>query len=166
MDGPYGCMPDFCNEAEVLVLIAGGIGVTPLMAVFAQLFARARAASALAATLSAGSSSISVNGPSEPSSSSSSALLGASSSSSSSAGVYGMGRLRRVVLSWTVRTACELQPFAELLWHVSQNNPFDAFELDLHVTQPDAAAADAAGPAAASTSAKSSAHDESQARVG
>jgi hypothetical protein len=133
------------------------------MAVFAQLFARARAANALASTAStASSSSISVNSPIEPSSS----LLGESGSSSSSssghagAGVFGMGRLRRVVLSWTVRAECELQPFAELLWHVSQNNPFDAFELDIHVTQPATGAA-----LSASSALKSSEQSDEQSQA-
>jgi hypothetical protein len=47
----------------------------------------------------------------------------------------GMGSLRRVVLAWTVRSPNECATFAEQLWNIRQNNPFDAFEVSIHVTQ-------------------------------
>lgn len=88
-----------------------------------------------------------------------------------------MGTVQRVVLVWTVRYEEEIAPFAELLWQVCQfiqkivgscfeeyadkdfmrirllqvrqNNPFDAFEFVVHVTQPSASSTSSSSLASA-----------------
>jgi predicted ferric reductase len=31
VDGPYGCLPPYVEDADALILVGGGIGITPLI---------------------------------------------------------------------------------------------------------------------------------------
>jgi ferredoxin-NADP reductase len=113
VDGPYGRNPYFSDSTETLILVAGGIGVTPMMALFSHLYSRAKAAATAAIA------------------------VGVDTIARDHWRTRALGTLRRIVLVWTVRTELELALFAEQIYQARQDNPFDAFDAILHVTGSD-----------------------------
>jgi hypothetical protein len=96
-----------------LVLLAGGIGITPMLSAYLDCWNRARADP----------------GPVIERSRHNPAEIGATYSNA-----YGF-TLTHVVLLWTVKSEDEICPFADQLQAINDNNVGDAFETLIHVTR-------------------------------
>jgi predicted ferric reductase len=118
VDGPYG-KPGSYADKRVVVLVAGGIGITPMHSIFAELYARAcRQAAETSASVN---NSVSRNG-----------RTGSSSSVVASP-------VQRVVLVWSARSTVIFSLFSSTFLAVEQHNPSKAFTVQLHISQAAAA---------------------------
>ena len=120
IDGPYGRPIDYWAY-KVLVLVAGGIGVTPMHSILADVYTR---------TLAAGHGG-----------------LGAGKAGSSSSQPIGNGPPRDVRFLWGVRQPEALNMFADTFAAIEERNPRDTIKLRLHASR--ARAARPAGPGVA-----------------
>lgn len=115
MDGPYGTPLFNLDNCSTLILIGGGVGITPLISIFMDMYNRSR-------IITTAKTSGSMEQHAEP------AIYRENSP------LVGTKNLKRVVLLWTVKDEVQLAPFAEQLWGVRQNNLFDAFDIFIHVS--------------------------------
>lgn len=154
VDGPYGRHPPFSQDTHTLILVAGGVGVTPVMSIYAELYARIRAANRARSRSTSGAShnpsiasspdddalsdvSLDMGFHSNSSSSLSNPLLDPSASPAVSASIDNLplGSIKKVILIWVVRQPHQLAAFADTLFAVRQNS-YDVFsDIYLHATQ-------------------------------
>ncbi|KAA0167457.1 hypothetical protein FNF31_00896 [Cafeteria roenbergensis] len=115
VDGPYGSPRDYTGKRSI-VLVAGGVGITPMHSIFADLYERALAADE-AKTFRG----------------------------SSEAGTAGLGPIAHVRLVWVVRNAPEANIVAETLYRAHTHNPHGIFAVELYCTTHTPGASEAGG---------------------
>lgn len=113
VDGPYGRASYFSVEHSVLVLVCGGIGVTPMHSILAELFERAQEVTSFGEAQLGGSSGAQF----EP-------LLGA-----------GVGSVKHVKFVWSSRAHVDLTPFADTFYAIAKSPVAGMFDIRLHSTQ-------------------------------
>jgi predicted ferric reductase len=104
-DSPYGRPRDYTGK-RTLVLVAGGVGITPVHSIFADLYERACAAAES-------------KGPAD--------LDG-------ERGAHGLGSIQHVRLVWVVRNPQEANIVAETLYRAHTHNPSEIFAMELYCT--------------------------------
>ena len=104
IDGPYGRPPYFTKDVDTLVLIGGGVGITPLISILNDLYQKSQNNF----TSNIDDSSYLIGSP--------------------------LNKLTRVVLLWTVRSELLVAAFAEKLLAIKQHNLSDIFEIHIHIS--------------------------------
>eukprot|EP00455_Lapot_gusevi_P040909 TRINITY_DN4681_c0_g1_i1.p1 TRINITY_DN4681_c0_g1~~TRINITY_DN4681_c0_g1_i1.p1 ORF type:complete len:591 (+),score=160.58 TRINITY_DN4681_c0_g1_i1:377-2149(+) len=132
LDGPYGRQYGVV-DCERLVLVAGGIGVTPLISIFSDLHYRYRCHHFSAADLQ--QEWVAAPSPRRTRSSRSSSNVDATAvDGMARLGVEWPSQLVEVVLLWIVRHPSELSLFAENLMRIVEKNSHQVFRIMLYVT--------------------------------